>query len=125
MIKFSIPIIAPTLNKWYAGNHWTQRKKVADEWHLAVLILCRQDNIKPVESYPVCITTKTYFKTNRKRDTSNCFPANKLAEDALVKAGILKDDTPQYVSKHIVYLPEFGQHRDETVITVSYDGKKP
>ena len=123
MIKFAIPIIAPTLNKWYAGSHWSHRKKVADEWHTTIRMLCLIDQVKAVESYPVCIMTKTYFKTKRKRDTSNCFPANKLAEDALVKAGILKDDTPQYVTKHIVAVPEFGQAKDETIIMISYDGE--
>lgn len=118
MIKFAIPIVAPTLNKWYAGNHWTKRKQTADEWHNMIFVMCHTDKIKPVKNYPVCITTKTYFKANRKRDTSNCFPANKLAEDALVKAGILKDDTPEYVSRHIVELPEFGQPKDETVIII-------
>ena len=120
MIKFSVPIVAPTLNKWYAGNHWAKRKKVADEWHHTVRVICLAEKIKAITNYPVCVTTKTYFKTKRKRDTSNCFPANKLAEDALVKAGILKDDTPQYVSRHIVALPEFGQPNDETVIMVDY-----
>ena len=119
MIRLSIPIVAPSLNKWYAGGHWSKRKKVVDIWHDAIWILCRQDKIPSVEEYPVCITTKSYFKGRRQRDTSNCFAANKMAEDGLVKAGILKDDTPQYVCRHIIEIPEFGCPEDMTVITIS------
>lgn len=119
MIKLSVLLVAPSLNKWYAGGHWSKRKKVVDIWHHAIWILCRQDKIPAVEEYPVCIITKSYFKSKRQRDTSNCFAANKMAEDGLVKAGILKDDTPQYVCRHIIEVPEFGCQEDMTVITIS------
>lgn len=121
MIKLSVPIVAPSLNKWYAGTHWIERKKVVDIWHTTVHLICRKDKVKPVAGYPVSITTKSYFKGKRKKDTSNCFTANKLAEDGLVKAGILIDDTPQYVTKHITLVPEFGHHEDCTVIMIDKD----
>jgi Holliday junction resolvase RusA-like endonuclease len=118
MIKISIPLVAPSLNKWYAGSHWSKRKKLADDWHLAIFIICKQDKIKPIITYPVTITTKSYYKKKKEMDTSNVFPANKLAEDGLVKSGILKDDTIKYVNRHIVEVPEFGHHEDRTVIIV-------
>jgi hypothetical protein len=88
-------------------------------WNYAIWVLCKQDKIQPITEYPVCITTKSYFKATTQRDTSNTFPANKLAEDGLVEAGILKDDTPQYVCRHIIEVPEFGCKEDMTVITIS------
>ena len=118
MIEISIPLVAPSLNQWYSGGHWSDRKKLADAWHLAIFIICKQDKIKPVVSYPVTITTKSYYKKTKEMDTSNVFPANKLAEDGLVRAGILKDDTNQYVNRHVIEVPEFGQHEDITVITI-------
>lgn len=118
MIEISIPLVGPSLNDWYAGKHWSERNKLADTWHWAIFIICKQDKIKPVIEYPVTITTKSYYKKKKEMDTSNVFPANKLAEDGFVKAGILKNDTNKYVSRHIVEFPEFGQYKDETVITI-------
>lgn len=118
MIKLSVPIVAPSVNKWFGRGHWSERKRIVDIWDTAIWLMCQQDKIPPITEYPICIATKTYFKSKRKRDTSNCFTANKLAEDGLVRAGILIDDTPKYVTRHIVEVPEFGHHEDCTVIMV-------
>ena len=119
MIRLSVPLVAPSMNKLFGRGHWSQRSEVVKAWNYAVWILCKQDKIPPVTGYPVCITTKSYFKGKCQRDTSNCFPANKLVEDGLVEAGILKDDTPQYVCRHIIEVPEFGCPEDMTVVTIS------
>lgn len=107
------------MNKLFGRGHWSQRSGVVKAWNYAVWIICKQDKIPSVIEYPVCVTTKSYFKSKRQRDASNCFAANKMAEDGLVKAGILKDDTPQYVCRHIVEVPEFGCPGDMTIITIS------
>lgn len=119
MIKITVPFVAPSLNNWYAGTIWKQRKITADLWHEAIWIICIQDKIKPVKDYPVCITTKSYFKINRQRDTINYMTANKLAEDGFVKAGILIDDNTKYVYRHIVEAPEYGGKENYTEITIS------
>ncbi len=120
-VEFAIPLVAPSLNQWYAGNHWSKRKKVADEWHKAVKYLCMQYQIESFTK-PVIITTQTLLPTKRARDVSNCFAANKLAEDGLVKAGILKNDTPEYVVRHIVEKPVIGVGKGETLIIITEVG---
>lgn len=119
MILFilEIPLVAPSLNKWYAGIHWAQRKKVVDQWHKEVWIACKQDKVPKIK-VPVDICTQTSFKTNRKSDTSNRFTANKLIEDGLVACGILVDDGPAYVHSHKILLPIFG-HCDKTVVWIT------
>lgn len=99
-ITFTIPLETPTLNRWYSGGHWSKRKELADEWHEAVWLVCREQGIKPVTEFPISITTKSYRK--RSLDVSNAITASKLVEDGLVKAKILPDDTPQYVARHVV-----------------------
>lgn len=123
MIKFSIPIVTLSLNKWYAGSHWAKRKQVADLWHDTIWKICRIDKIEPIAKFPVTIITKSYFKSKRKKDVSNLFPANKLAEDGLVKAGILPDDTVEYVERHIIETPVFGHSEDVTVIEILSSNK--
>lgn len=118
MIHFSIPIVAPSLNLWYSGQHWSKRKKIADTFHQFIKVICKQEKIQPITQYPVKITTRSFYKKKRKFDCSNVFTANKLCEDGLVRAGILIDDTPQYVSGHEVLCPRFGADEDMTIVII-------
>lgn len=117
MIVIEIPLVAPSLNAWYAGAHWNKRKKVADLWHTEVMLAVRNMRTR-LERFPVTITTRSFFRHRRGRDTSNCFTANKLVEDGLVMAGILPGDEGEYVASHIVLPPVFGAEKDMTVIKV-------
>jgi len=113
-----IPLVPPSLNQFFGRGHWSKRNKLVKLWDDIIWKTCLIDNIKPVKGFPVTITTKVYSKGRRKKDTSNMFPANKLAEDALVRAGILPDDTIEYVNRHIVEVPEFGCKEDKTIISI-------
>jgi hypothetical protein len=88
-----IDSVGPSLNAWYSGIHWTKRSKVKDEWraHIAGVV----DTLEPVVNYPVIIEVEVHKK--RVFDSSNVAATGKLAEDGLVKSGILLDDTPKYV----------------------------
>lgn len=118
MIELKIPLVAPSLNKWYSGIHWAERKKIVDLWHDTVWKLCRVDKIKPLTLFPVTISTQSFTKSKRKRDVSNGICANKMAEDALVEAGILPNDAPEYVSRHIIEKPVIGHSEDMTLIKI-------
>jgi len=115
-----IPLVPPSLNQWYAGKHWAERKRIRDEWHEAVWLAVRQKKIKPIEVFPVHITTQAYYRKGREFDTSNCFPANKLAEDGLVETGIMPNDTNKYVIASTVLCPLFKQDEDKTVIQIKH-----
>lgn len=124
MTVLRIPLVCPTLNNWYAGTHWRKRKEVADLWHTTIWYCYKNQWVEPVTRFPVIITTQTWYKpTGRHRDTSNCFPANKLAEDGLVKVGILPDDTTEYVAEHRTLTPVIvkTEKENETVITITED----
>lgn len=118
MIELKIPLVAPSLNKWYSGKHWSFRNTTAKLWHDTVWKMCLVDKIKPLTLFPVTISTQTFTIKKIKRDVSNCVCANKLAEDALVRAGILPDDTPKYVSRHIIEKPVIGHSEDMTLIKI-------
>jgi Holliday junction resolvase RusA-like endonuclease len=116
--EIEIPLTAPSLNKWYAGVHWRTRQKTAKQWHETVHILCLENKLKPITEYPVILETQSYFKDKRKRDSSNYSTANKLCEDGLVKAGILKDDNGDYVAGNFTYTPILGAKENKTILTV-------
>jgi len=54
-------------------------------------------NLKKVENYPVELEIKWYEK-DRRRDIDNITFAVKFIQDALVKKGILEDDSRKYVA---------------------------
>ena len=118
MINILVPDIAPTTNKLYAGTHWAVRKALADKWHKYIEVYCKEHDIKPVKEFPVVILSQTRMKHYHKRDASNCSYAHKLAEDGLVTAGIIPDDSPEYVSGCITWRPitKYGKHETEIII---------
>lgn len=101
-----IPWLGPSLNSVYAGKHWSVRKKVADEGHKACLVA---RTVKPF-SVPVSLYFQPVLgKGVRTLDCSNYALAAKIIEDGLVRCGVLKDDTPQYVRSIAILAPERGK----------------
>jgi hypothetical protein len=137
MISLWVPLKTLSLNKWYAGKHYSVRQAQKIAWHEAVGWLCKERRVQPIpeDEYPVKIVTRTFYATERvgsfnkklgkvvyrntcpSLDTSNTFTANKLIEDALVEAGVLPDDTPKYVGPHIT-LPPVRHHRKTGVLVL-------
>lgn len=95
VITITIPDERPTSwNTFYAGAHWSKRKKEADRVHQMVRYALPSS---VVDSGPlserVDITVRAYFK-NRPQDASNI--CAKLYEDALI-GWVIVDDKPEYV----------------------------
>ena len=66
-----------SLNKFYSGMHWSKRKKIADEWHRALLPYKKK--LTPEET-PTGVTYDFYLK-GKLLDVSNCCGMVKLLED--------------------------------------------
>lgn len=82
-------------NAYYAGLHWRERKDEATRVHILVDVECRELDELPELAYPVHLLCLVYFKSNP-QDCSNI--TTKLYEDGLVRAGLLKNDSPSYVA---------------------------
>ena len=94
-VQFTITIPEKiSLNKIYAGVHWSKRKEWKDDYYYAVLAA----KIAPYSGqFP--IHARYHFKlTGKALDASNCAFMVKCVEDALVSAGIIPDDTPKYIA---------------------------
>ena len=72
---------------------------------------------------PVTVTVEHHTRTRRTTDTANIAPAVKAIIDAVVAAGWLPDDTPEFVSA-IVFLPCVCTGRDEIRLTFDADRVK-
>jgi len=86
-----------SLNRIYAGVHWTKRKAWADSYHLAVLVAARQSQISAFSGPFPCRVEYRFKLKGKPLDASNLAFCAKLVEDGLVQCGIIPDDSPQYV----------------------------
>lgn len=95
-MKFTIELPQKvSLNRIYAGVHFTERAEHKEDYHYAVM------DAKPKKytgEYPV--EMHYHFKLNGSPlDISNHAYMVKMVEDGLVACGIIVDDTQKYVSK--------------------------
>lgn len=84
-----------SLNAYYAGKHWSVRKKDADFWHSLVFVSLHNLKLKQ----PITMATEPVEITvlfNDGLDCSNHAAMVKMIEDAL-KGTIIQDDSPKYV----------------------------
>ncbi|CAN7359350.1 RusA family crossover junction endodeoxyribonuclease [Paenibacillus sp. LjRoot56] len=72
-----------------------QRAKLKEQWESIVRDSCWIYGIQPVKR--VSITLEFYFPDKRRRDLDNYAFAFKFIGDALVKLGILPDDSTEEV----------------------------
>lgn len=68
-----------SLNKWYAGTHWSKRKKLKDTYHL---LINSQVKIKFPKTNRYNVVYEFYFK-QKPLDASNCVAMLKMIEDVI------------------------------------------
>ena len=94
MIKIIIPSdISISLNILLdlAKTHWSKYYKLQQDTVNLIYYYLKAQKIKPVEKYPVRIEFDWYM-ANKRRDCDNISSSKKFLIDALVKAGVLRND---------------------------------
>lgn len=109
--EIDIPMVGnrPPLNA-NQRLHWRQRAQRVALIRDAVTLLARNAHI-PTGRH---LVVQLHFQPgdNRRRDASNLVPTQKPAVDGLVRAGIVPDDTAEWVTEHMPKLhPGKGQRR--------------
>lgn len=88
MIKFNIPVIPPTINKYIGRtNRWEYQKDKKEFQNIARLTTFKHRPKEPIKKCNITLTY--YFKDKRKRDPSNF---DKFVLDFLVESGFIEDD---------------------------------
>jgi hypothetical protein len=104
-----IPLIPPSLNSVYAGIHWTKRKKLADDMHKLTHVAAK--HLEPFTG-PVELKLRARLgKGKRAYDCSNYALGFKLAEDAIVRAGVLRGDESDKVVRVVIEAPAVDRER--------------
>ena len=118
--ELNIPYTPPSLNIWH-HLHWAQRLRFQREWTEAIWALCNEPRVPPMDK--VHLSATIYFKENRRRDHDNFESTlKKMAQDALVKIGIISDDTSAYVEWGAINL-SVDKHNPRTeLVMVSVAG---
>ena len=93
-MKYRIDAIPPTNNKYIGRNERWKYQEVKKEWQEMIYYLCRPKPPKPYQKATVKITY--HFKDDRRRDPDNY--SGKFILDGLVRAGILADDSFDYIT---------------------------
>lgn len=90
-----------TTNFERKGNRW-ERAELVKEWRSAFHVLALKEKI-PKMSW-MSVTVEPHSKASRSQDVGACHPAVKAAIDGIVDAGVLVDDSPEYL-RSLIYLP--------------------
>jgi len=99
-----------SLNEWYESKHWTQRNKIAEEWHM----FFKKFLIQP---YPRFDKYEIILTFNSRLDASNVITKIKLLEDLLQKEKIIENDNNKYCrGLHII--PDLTMKKNSYCIIV-------
>jgi len=90
-----------TTNKERSGNRW-ERAASTREWRDAFAWIAKRERVPQMRW--INVTVQPFQKRGRLQDTAACNPSVKAAIDGLVDAGIVPDDTGDYV-RQITFLP--------------------
>src|SRR5210317_513625 len=83
IILYDLPKVS--LNKWYAGMHWTKRKKLKDNY--TVLVRSQFSQQLPPNTYN---TEYNFTFKSRPLDASNCVAMVKMVEDIIFESDSYK-----------------------------------
>jgi crossover junction endodeoxyribonuclease RusA len=92
--------------------HWRQRAQRVALIRDAVMLLARRLPFQLLPGQRLVVQLHYRPGDNRRRDASNLVPTQKPAVDGLVRAGIVPDDTAEWVTEKMPELhPGKGQRR--------------
>jgi crossover junction endodeoxyribonuclease RusA len=106
-----------TTNAERAGNRWG-RAAATKEWRETFTWLARKEKIPTMKW--INVTAQPSQRMGRLQDTAACNPSVKAAIDGLVDAGIVPDDSGEYV-RMITFMPAV---RGDDQLTLIIEGER-
>lgn len=113
--KLWIPGKLVTLNTERKGNRWGRAAITAD-WRTRAAWLAKASGIPPLTR--VTVAANPQQSRGVLADAGNHLPSVKAAVDGLVDAGILRDDSPKYVTALIMAAPVRGDDGLHLTLTI-------
>lgn len=100
MIKFTIHSRLPSLNDVISDNRANRYKgaKLKRETEALIIAEIKRQKVQQITEYPVDVFIR-WVEPNRKRDVDNIQSSKKFVLDAMVKVGVLVNDSRRYVAQ--------------------------
>ena len=108
----------PSLNSFYAGSHWTKRKKAKDAALETIKGQLGHNQTTPYNSFRVTAYVRYRY------DLDNSIIAIKFTSDALKTLGWIKDDSPKYF-RHLSMVWTEQVPKDKAEITIELSDEHP
>lgn len=96
---------------------WAAKADITRTARRLTATLAQNADIPPMAKCEVQLTW--YVTDNRRRDTDNLYPTFKVCCDALVDAGVVPDDTPQYMTKAAPQIIRVDEGQPHLTLTVT------
>lgn len=116
LVELFVPYIAPSTNSIYSGIHYRDRMKHKALAQDAVWLALNFKKATPLKVKVDLEFTPRLGKGDRMRDTSNYSYGVKLVEDGLVAAGVLQDDTQEFVGSIKMNTPLVARDKRSGII---------
>jgi len=108
----------PSLNSFYAGSHWTKRKKAKDAIFEEIKQQLGINKAAAYNSFRVVANVRYRY------DLDNSIIAVKFTSDALKTLGWVIDDSPKYFRSCLLVWTE-QIPRDKAQITITLSDEQP
>lgn len=104
----------PSLNSFYAGSHWTKRKKAKDAALQEIKEQLGCNTLPPYRSFRIVAYVRYRY------DLDNSIIAIKFTSDALKTLGWVIDDSPKYFRRCLlVWKEQIPTNQAKIIITLS------
>jgi hypothetical protein len=104
----------PSLNSFYAGSHWTKRKKAKDAALQEIKEQLGYNTLPPYRSFRIVAYVRYRY------DLDNSIIAIKFTSDALKTLGWVIDDSPKYFRRCLlVWKEQIPTNQAKIIITLS------
>lgn len=104
----------PSLNSFYAGSHWTKRKKAKDAALQEIKEQLGYNTLPPYRSFRIVAYVRYRY------DLDNSIIAIKFTSDALKTLGWVIDDSPKYFRRCLlVWKEQIPTNQAKVIITLS------
>ncbi len=102
-----LPSLAPlSLND---RGHWTRRAGATRDWREIARLCVKADRVPRLARADIRLVATP--PDRRRRDRTNLSPTYKAVVDGVVDAGVIPDDTPEFVDEHMPELLPSDGHR--------------
>lgn len=101
--------------------HWAVKARTTKEIRQASMLALRAEGVPPCKRVRVRLLWAVSDK--RRRDPSNMMPTQKAVVDGMVDAGVVPDDTPEFVVEEMPRLMMVEKGREGVIFQVIGDVK--